>query len=49
MAENVFNEMDMNQDKKVTKEEFIEVCLRNNTISGMLANKVLKVITTDTS
>ena len=49
MSNRVFNEMDINQDNKVTKEEFIEACLKNNTISQMLVNKVLKVISTDVS
>ena len=47
MSNRVFQEMDVNEDNKVTKEEFIEVCLRNNTVSEMLAQKVLKVISTD--
>ena len=47
MSERIFKEMDINQDNKVTKEEFIEVCLKNNTISEMLAQKVLKVISSD--
>ena len=48
MAERAFNEMDVNKDNKVTKDEFIDACLKNNTISGMLAKKVLKIVTTDT-
>ena len=47
MAERVFNEMDINNDNQVTKDEFLDVCLKNNTISGMLANKVLKIVSTD--
>ena len=47
MSDRIFKEMDLNQDNKVTKEEFIEVCLRNDTVSEMLAQKVLKVISTD--
>ena len=49
MSNRVFQEMDVNEDNKVTKEEFIEACLRNNTISEMLVSKVLKVISTDVS
>ena len=48
MTERVFQEMDLNCDNKVTKEEFVEACLNNKNVSEMLANKMLKVITTDT-
>ena len=47
VAARVFNEMDINKDMKVTKDEFFKACMRNDTISGMLANKVLKVVSTD--
>ena len=49
MAERVFKEMDMNHDKRVTKEEFLTVCLNNKTISQMLTSKMLKIVTTDTN
>ena len=49
MSARIFREMDINEDNKITKEEFIGACLRNNTISEMLAKKVLKVISTDVS
>ena len=49
MAETIFNEMDLNRDNKVTEKEFIQVCMKNNTISSMLATNILKIITTDTS
>ena len=47
MSNKVFKEMDINHDSKITKEEFIQVCLKNYTISETLATKVLKVISTD--
>ena len=47
MSNRVFKEMDINHDSKITKEEFIQVCLKNYTISETLARKVLKVISTD--
>ena len=47
MAARAFNEMDVNHDNKVTKDEFFKACMKNDTIAGMLANKVLKVVSTD--
>ena len=47
MSNRVFKEMDINHDSKITKEEFIQVCLKNYTISETLARKILKVISTD--
>jgi len=49
MSARIFTEMDINEDNKITKEEFIQACLRNNTVSEMLAKKILKVISTDVS
>ena len=47
MSKKVFKEMDINHDSKITKEEFIQVCLKNYTISETLARKFLQVISTD--
>ena len=49
MSARIFTEMDINEDNKITKEEFIQACLKNNTVSEMLAKKILKVISTDVS
>ena len=48
MTEKVFQEMDLNNDNKVTKDEFVQACLSNKNISGMLAKKMVKIISTDT-
>ena len=48
MAEKVFQEMDLNHDNKITKDEFVQACLSNKNISGMLAKKMVKIISTDT-
>ena len=48
MTDRVFQEMDSNRDKKVTKDEFVQACLSNKNISGMLAKKMLKIVSTDT-
>jgi len=43
IANKAFNEMDANNDGRVTKEEFVRACLNQETISKMLALKVIDV------
>merc|ERR1739847_161445 len=41
LAEEAFKEMDINTDGKITQEEFIHACLSRETLSTMLALKVI--------
>merc|ERR1712150_201423 len=41
LAKDVFKEMDINTDGKITQEEFIHACLSRETLSTMLALKVI--------
>ena len=43
LALNAFKEMDINTDGKITQEEFIHACLSRETLSTMLALKVIDV------
>ena len=43
LAIQAFKEMDANDDGKVTKEEFVMACLNDDTISQMLARKLIDV------
>ena len=43
VAEDAFKEMDINIDGKITQEEFIRACLGHETLSTMLALKVIHV------
>ena len=43
LATKAFQEMDTNGDGRVTEEEFIKACLNHETISKMLALKVIDV------
>ena len=43
LAIQAFKEMDANDDRKVTKEEFVMACLNDDTISQMLARKLIDV------
>ncbi len=47
MAEIVFKEMDLNGDNKVTKDEFVTACLKNNHICTMLCSKILEIAGSD--
>ena len=40
-----FQEMDANADGRVTQEEFVKACLNQETISKMLALKVIDIFT----
>ena len=41
LAKEAFKEMDVNIDGKITQEEFIHACLSRETLSTMLALKVI--------
>lgn len=43
LADKAFREMDTNSDGQVTQEEFVKACLNQETISKMLALKVIDV------
>ena len=43
MARDAFKEMDTNDDGRVTKEEFVKACMAQETISKLLALKVIDV------
>ena len=43
MANSAFEEMDVNADGKVTKEEFMEACRTHEKISSMLALKIVDI------
>merc|ERR1712150_101835 len=43
LAKEAFKEMDVNTDGKITQEEFIHACLSRETLSTMLALKVIDV------
>ena len=43
LAMEAFKEMDTNTDGKVTEEEFVRACLGHETISTMLALKIVDV------
>ena len=43
IANKAFKEMDVDGDDKVTEEEFVRACLSQETISKMLALKVIDV------
>lgn len=43
LATEAFKEMDTNDDGRVTEEEFVKACLHQETISKMLALKVIDV------
>ena len=43
LANNAFKEMDTNSDGKITQEEFVRACLNQESISKMLALKVIDV------
>ena len=43
IANKAFKEMDVDSDGKVTEEEFVRACLSQETISKMLALKVIDV------
>lgn len=43
LAMEAFKEMDTNSDGRVTQEEFVRACLNQETISTMLALKVIDI------
>ena len=43
LATKAFKEMDTNADGRVTQDEFVNACLNQETISKMLALKVIDV------
>ena len=45
LAHKAFKEMDADSDGKITQEEFVRACLNHETISKMLALKVIDVFT----
>jgi len=45
LANKAFQEMDANADGRVTQEEFVKACLNQETISKMLALKVIDIFT----
>ena len=47
IASIAFNEMDADLDGNITKEEFIKACLNHQTISTMLAMKIVEVFLPD--
>lgn len=47
VAQLAFNEMDKNNDGKVTKEEFVKACLSQEKFSTMLALKIIDVFVQD--
>ena len=47
MADDVFTEMDVDKDGKVTKEEFIQACLSHEKISSMMALKITDIFIPD--
>ena len=42
-AEDAFKEMDINTNGQITQEEFIQACLGHETLSTILALKVIEV------
>ena len=47
LAEQVFKEMDINKDNKISYNEFSEACLKNNQVCSMLSSKVLELVGSD--
>ena len=47
IASMAFDEMDADSDGNITKEEFIQACLNHQTISTMLAMKIVEVFIPD--
>ena len=47
LAKVAFENMDFNKDNKITKEEFVRAAMGSDKIVGVLAYKVLDLVTTD--
>ena len=45
----LFEKMDLNEDGFVTEEEFVSVCLSNETISKLLVDNINDLINSDES
>ena len=49
VASELFEKMDLNEDGFVTEEEFVSVCLSNESISKLLVDNINDLINSDES